>query len=498
MGRHSASRIAAASGLSAGPKAGPAKYVSGVGAVALSLWAGAAIAGGGIANADETSSNAADPGGAVKSALHSLTAGLRHGVADASAADSAVKLPKPGLFTLPKLTDAGAKVLTGPLSGLAGRPSHQDATDASVVKASSQRSIQSTTGFVKSTPIVDATVAAVRGDTEPVNVTTFGAADSLVATTPSASLTSFAPAAARTLATPSTATVASGFLTALGSFQPTNGGTPVLPSASNLLGALQLVRRDTAQTSLAQPLSLPTIGSLLNPTPGPAPVVAAPPTGDSYATAPPSPGDTTPVTLPGGQTIDVGKYMLESDGSVSNYGGQTYGGKTMVEPVNVIIVDPTSTTPEQATAKLNRDMTLGGFPPQAIHSGGFMGLIGMKSYGQKPALPLLAYSDNLFILPNDHGRIFGPAPLSTTGSGYVWTGTFSSETLGVSENGIPGHVYVSDDAARAALVAKLIASGQVQSVSYVPLNNAINPSDPATAGYTTGDHDGYAVVIVLK
>jgi hypothetical protein len=205
------------------------------------------------------------------------------------------------------------------------------------------------------------------------------------------------------------------------------------------------------------------------------------------------------VTLPGTtKTVVVGKYMLQSDGSVSNYGGQTYGGKTMVEPVNVIIVDPTSTTPEQATAKLNRDMTLGGFPPMAVHSGGFMALVGAKTYGQKPALPLLAYSDNLFLLQNDHGRIFGPAPVSTTGGGYVWTGAFSTETLGISENGIPGHVYVSDNAARAALIARLVASGQVSRIDYVPLNNAIDPRDPATSGYTSGDHDGYAVVITLK
>jgi hypothetical protein len=188
--------------------------------------------------------------------------------------------------------------------------------------------------------------------------------------------------------------------------------------------------------------------------------------------------------------------MLKSDGSVSDYGGQTVdGGKTLVEPVNVIIVDPTSKTPAEASAKLNKAMFLSGFPPQPIHTGGFMGLIGTKNYGQKPIIPLTAYSDNLFILDNDHGRIFGPAPLPGTNGGYVWSGAFSSETLGVSENGIPGHTYVSSNAARDALVLRMLASGQVKSVEYVPMNNAIDPSDP---DYSSGDHDGYAVVITLK
>jgi hypothetical protein len=49
--------------------------------------------------------------------------------------------------------------------------------------------------------------------------------------------------------------------------------------------------------------------------------------------------------------------------------------------------------------------------------------------------------------------------------------------------------------ARDQLALRLLASGQVKSVSYVPLENAVPDNDPAT---TTGIHDGYAVVIVLK
>ena len=47
--------------------------------------------------------------------------------------------------------------------------------------------------------------------------------------------------------------------------------------------------------------------------------------------------------------------------------------------------------------------------------------------------------------------------------------------------------------ARDALVARLIATGQVQSIRYVKMDNAYNAD-----GITTGNHDGYAVVITLK
>ena len=227
--------------------------------------------------------------------------------------------------------------------------------------------------------------------------------------------------------------------------------------------------------------------------PAPTPTVELPPTDTAPATAPYLPADTKYVEGVG----DVGKWMLQSDGQISNYGGQPYHDKELLEPVNVIIVDPNSKSAAESTAKINTDMTLAGFPAQPFHSSGFLGLIGSKTYGQK-ALPLTAYSDNLFIFQNDHGRLFGPAPLPDKNAngkaddGYVWSGAFSTETPTIF-NGLPTHAYVSSDAARDALVLRLLATGQVQSVTYVKMDNAVN-----TGSTTTGDHDGYAVVITLR
>jgi hypothetical protein len=200
----------------------------------------------------------------------------------------------------------------------------------------------------------------------------------------------------------------------------------------------------------------------------------------------PTPADEVPTAYG-----DIGKWMLQSDGQISDFGGQRYGGRTLLEPVNVMIVDPTSTTAAEAADKLNAAMLRSDFPGQPFHSTGFSGTIDDVTYGQQPVGFLQSYSDNFFLLPNHHGRFFGPDPVQTS-TGYVWSGAFSTETLGVV-NGLPAHTYVSSDMARTALAIRLITSGQATLVGMVALNNAYD-----TETITTGDHDGYAVVLQLR
>lgn len=213
------------------------------------------------------------------------------------------------------------------------------------------------------------------------------------------------------------------------------------------------------------------------------------PQANSTTTVAPSPSDV--VQTPYGE---LGKWMLNPDGSVANWGGQKYfGNKTLVEPINVILVDPTSTTPEESTAKLNKDMTKAGFPAQQVHSTGFQGNIDGTIYGQQPSGPLQAFSDNLYVLPNDHARVFGPAPVAQAdGGGYVWTAAASTETPGIYAGAFT-HRYVSFDLARDILVIRLLLSGGATFVGVVPMNNQYNDGT-----VSTGDHDGYAVVLQLN
>lgn len=201
--------------------------------------------------------------------------------------------------------------------------------------------------------------------------------------------------------------------------------------------------------------------------------------------ATPTPGDSAPSAYG-----DIGKWMLKSNGQIADWGGTRRDGKKLLEAVNVIIVDPHSTTSAQAHRGLNNAMLRARFPAQPLHTVGFTGSIDGVSYGQKPTGPLQAYSDNFFLFRNNHGRFFGPAPTQTD-AGFMWTGAFSTERIGFSGL-LPGHVYVSSNAARDALVSALVSSGQASYGGVVPLENAYN-----TDTTTTGDHDGFAVVLVL-
>ncbi|MGU3654463.1 hypothetical protein [Mycolicibacterium sp. A43C] len=187
---------------------------------------------------------------------------------------------------------------------------------------------------------------------------------------------------------------------------------------------------------------------------------------------------------------DIGKWMLTPAGQISDWGGKQLDGRTLLEAVNVIIVDPRSTTPGQAGRRLNQAMFASGFPAQPLHSFGFQGRIDDVTYGQQPGGVLLSYSDDFFLRQNDHGRIFGPDPIETA-TGFVWSGAFSTERVEFT-GWVPGHAYVSSNQARDSLATALVTSGQAKFGGLVALGNAYQ-----SLTSTTGDHDGFAVVLVL-
>ncbi|WP_328350503.1 hypothetical protein OG976_16040 [Mycobacterium sp. NBC_00419] len=208
------------------------------------------------------------------------------------------------------------------------------------------------------------------------------------------------------------------------------------------------------------------------------------PAGGVVTVAPPLPADTA--HTPYG---DIGKWMLRPDNAVADWGGVKHGCKTLYEPINIVIVDSTSTTVAQSTQRLNAAMAAAGFPSMSIHSTGFTGLIDGVIYTQQPSTTLGAYSDGNFLLPNNHGRVFGPAPLSG-GTGFVWTASFSREQVGLYHF-VPRHLYVSFHIAREALRAGLIRAGG-SDLGLVNLGNTYS-----SQAASTGDHDGYAAVIRL-
>jgi hypothetical protein len=326
----------------------------------------------------------------------------------------------------------------------------------------------------RSTVLRDVTVtrsASVATATLAPHVT--AAATQAVAPTPVAVL----PAAATPVAPPLPANPITGLLTEV--FSTVNtliAPNPAVPPTDPLhLLVFEVVRR------IEMTLGLPVAGTPIVSTPDP--VIGTNPVSTTLGA--PSPADV--VSTPYG---DIGKWLLQPNGQISTFGGERIGGKTLLEPINVIILDPGSTSTAESTAKLNADLSRAGFPAMPVHSTGFQGIVGDTTFGQQPAGLLEAFSNNLFVLPDDHARAFGPAPVPD-GTGYVWTVAISREQFGL--NGfLPTHVLVSYNAARDELASRLILSGATL-VGIVPLSNAAD--DPT---HTTGDHDGYAIVLRLN
>jgi hypothetical protein len=202
------------------------------------------------------------------------------------------------------------------------------------------------------------------------------------------------------------------------------------------------------------------------------------------------PGWATPSEATSTPYGDIGKWMLGRTGKLADWPSPAYPFKTLYQPINVIIVDSTSTTAEESAEKLNAALTAAGFPPQPIHSTGYRGVIDGVSYSQQPTGPEEAFSNANWLLVNDHGRVFGPSP-GPAGTGFVWTASFSREQPGLYYL-TPTHIYVSFDKARDAVRAGLVGSGATD-LGLVDLDNTL-----VGRATTTGDHDGYAVVIGLN
>lgn len=449
MGRHSASHIAAQHRPSTGPTGpGAAICVGRVGLLALGLGIGAVVAGStGIANAEGS------PGNNAGSAAHSSDSPAGAGTVKrlSSVGSPGTKTRKPGLASTPRIKPANSR--RAPI----GDEQAGGAGPVSIPRLSVRIS--------RKTPAPLSSGAPAR----PTGVST-----SPTSVRPNATRIRSRRATAPTdgPAPPgSAATVLSVDLSSAAN----TGGAPAVPMPV-VQAVLQLVHREVERFTLGANHFGPAAGTT------PIGVNAVP----AIAPGIPTPADQVP-TVYG----DIGKWILQSNGEISNYGGLPYQGRTVLEPVNVIIVDPTSTSAAEAACKLNTVMFWSGYPAQPIHSTGFQGTIDDVTYGQQPTGPLLGYSDNFFLFPNNHGRIFGPDPVETS-AGYVWSGSFSTEEFVIYDL-LPRHAYVSSNLARNALAIRLLASGRATYGGMVALDNSYN-----TATTTTGDHDGYAVVIVLK
>jgi hypothetical protein len=443
-----------------------------LGAGAVTLGVGAALASGsGVAHAEGTASDGT--GGAPSSSASSASSTASEGHSTPQAVASHVAKPSESSQT-PKTTHRSSSTKRPTATGAnTGNGATGTTPTPSTAPPSTESPVAAAHHVVKDAvavvhPAVTVSPSAVRTATAPRVALASAAAQTPVAVLPAAA-TPVAPALPRN--------PVEGLLTeVVAAVNTLIAPNPAVPPSNPLqLLAFEVVRRVEIS------LHLPVVGTPVVSTPDP--VIGTNPVSTSFGV--PSPGDVA--DTPYGE---IGKWLLQPNGQISNYGGQKFAGKSILEPVNVIILDPTSASAADAAKKLNTDLSQAGFPAQPIHSTGFLGIIDGETFAQHPTGLLAAYSDANFLLPDDHARVFGPAPAQSE-AGYVWTVATSRELFGL--NGlIPAHTYVSYDQARDELTSRLIANGATL-VGIVPLSNAYSG-----ATETTGDNDGYAIVIKLN
>jgi hypothetical protein len=183
---------------------------------------------------------------------------------------------------------------------------------------------------------------------------------------------------------------------------------------------------------------------------------------------------------------DIGKWMLTRRGAAADWLGQIYEGKNLREPINVLIVDEAATSVEDAKARLLAAAAQAGYPIRFGHSAGYQGYIGGRLYEQLPQGRDDAFSNDIFEVNNNHGRIFGP---HQAGQAYVFTGAFSREEVDPFRS--PGHRYASFNRARDDFTQNLHHRTRYKVSGFVNLDSAL-VADPKV---TTGDHDGIAVLL---
>jgi hypothetical protein len=182
----------------------------------------------------------------------------------------------------------------------------------------------------------------------------------------------------------------------------------------------------------------------------------------------------------------IGKWMLGPDGTPAHWLGELYRGKTLREPINVVIIDDAARDAADATSRVLAASQAAGYPVRMGHSTGYRASIGERIYAQLPRGRDDAFSDEPFEFSNNHGRVFGPHEV---GGAYLFVAAFSRETVDPFRS--PGHRYGSFNRARDDFTQSLDRATPFKVTGFVGLDNAV-VGDPDV---TTGDHDGIAVLV---
>jgi len=185
----------------------------------------------------------------------------------------------------------------------------------------------------------------------------------------------------------------------------------------------------------------------------------------------------------------MGKWMYRSDGQRADWLGVKWQGKSLIEPINIILIDRFSPTAVEAKQRLRGQLLKAGYSVRRGHSGGYKGYLDGDFYSQIPEEKNRAFSNRPAFMNNNHGRVFGPCEWD---GAFYFTAALSREV--VAPLARIKHHYGSFLQARDMFAQSLDRKSGYKIVRTVALDNRIT-GDPDR---TTGDHDGMAVILEMK
>lgn len=160
--------------------------------------------------------------------------------------------------------------------------------------------------------------------------------------------------------------------------------------------------------------------------------------------------------------------------------------KSCVSQSTSSIVDERSGSAQEAIKRIEAASDAAGYRIRTGHSAGYQGMIDGQMFAQLPREHNAAFSNDVFEVSNNHGRLFGPYRLGTS---YLFIGAFSREEVRVAQT--PHHSFASFNQARDDYARNLSRKTEFKLSAFVDLGNAIL-GDPRVG---TGDHDGIATLL---
>lgn len=180
----------------------------------------------------------------------------------------------------------------------------------------------------------------------------------------------------------------------------------------------------------------------------------------------------------------IDPWMYQTNGEPAQWLGFKLEGKTLFEPINLILVDKISASGPASAALVKQRFAEAGFDSRLGHSSNYKGRMNGADFGQLPETDSnKAFSNFMWTFTNDHARLFGPYQKDNI---YFWIGSVSRE-LGIS------HEYQTFQGAVSELERCLVQFANVKKLGEFSLDNTLN-----SATETTGDHTGHATVLQIQ